>query len=117
MSVTTPPACGRVAHQTEHGTWPCIRAAGHDGDCKPDIDAAYYAQPIDTLDRDRLVVELHSWISQYESLRGQFVESRRRHADRADALIRRLIRIAPANGKRKTVPADEVRRAWQEALL
>lgn len=101
MSETTPPACGRVAHQTEHGTWPCIRTAGHDGDCKPDIDAAYYAQPIDTLDRDRLVVELHSWIS---------------HSKRFGRLIHELIRLAPANGKRKTVPADEVRRAWQEAL-
>lgn len=116
MTETTPPACGRVAHQTEHGTWPCIRAAGHDGDCQPNVDARYYSAPVDTLDRDFLAAELRTWIERYQLVARDCDEARRQHANRADALIRELIRLAPANGKRKTVPADEVRRAWQEAL-
>lgn len=110
----TPAACGRPVEGRFGGKWPCERAVDHDGDCKPPIDSRYYAQPLDEFDAAWLASEVRLLHTQIEHMERTRREDRtaQRHAN----LLSRLIGLAPANGGRKTVAAEDVRRAWQEAI-
>jgi hypothetical protein len=93
----------------------CVRAAGHpEGGCEFPIDATVYRRPLDTYDV--------AWLaSEVRMLHGQIESVKREHrADQSGARLRRLIGdlivLAPANGKRKTVLAEDVRATWQAAV-
>ena len=109
------PVCPKIAHRTSYGEWPCIRAAGHDGDCKPDIDARYYDVPVTDRDQEWLVTEVRILLEYLDAADRRFAEQRQTTA-RLEQLIRAIARLAPANGTRKTVPAAAVRQVWQDAL-
>lgn len=111
----TPAACDRtVRGRYGDHQWPCMRALGHDGDCLPPIEARHYTGPLSQQTPEWLAAEVRMLLGQVERMQ------RDHRQDRTPAvhhrLVARLIGIAPANGSRKTVPAEAVRRAWQEAI-
>lgn len=103
-----------ITHQTPYQVWPCVLAAGHDGDCRLPIEAEHYTRSLDTRDADWLRSEVRVLLTRIERLERDRREDPTpgRHA----RLIRRLINLAPANGKRKNVPAADVQAAWMEAV-
>lgn len=109
--------CPKTAKTGTDGTaWGCILATGHGGHCKPNIDANHYDRPISERDRDWLLSELYVWMQRYESLEREHNATAGRDRELLRQTILRLIRIAPANATRKTVPLNEVRSLWQDAL-
>lgn len=95
-------------------TWPCVRAAGHDGVCDPGPEGRAYVVPLATHDADWLRSEVIMLHGRIESMKRDVA------ADPTPARLRRLIsglvQLAPANATRKNVATADVQTLWQEAL-
>ncbi|MDH2425755.1 hypothetical protein [Sphaerisporangium sp. TRM90804] len=93
--------------------WPCIRGAGHQGDCEPQIDARHYAVPLEDMPARALASELRAALARLEA-------SERRMQAYAASVGARLARLITqlqtlTSDQRKTVPAAAVREALEQA--
>lgn len=113
-STTAVAACDVTKPSQGQQPWRCIRALDHDGDCDFGLESKVYARPVVEQDHAWLASEVVMLLGRIDSMR------REQAADQTDARLRRvvtrLVRLAPANATRKTVPLDEVRAVWQEAV-
>lgn len=117
QTTTTVAVCEATKPHSLH-PWRCMRKAGHDladGHSWP-IESEHYNYPLDQYSAEWLASELRLQLAQNRDLK-------RRHADwtantesRFSTLIAGLIKLAPANSKRKNVPVSAVHELWQEAV-
>lgn len=101
-------------HNANGHRFRCYLAAGHPSKCEFPVDATVYQRPLETHDASWLASEVRALHVQIRSLERERAQDRNAHLLRST--IGRLISLAPANGTRKNVPADEVRAIWQSVI-
>lgn len=118
MTTTDTALCSKIIPTSHRGyAAPCVLVAGHGHGCIPDALTRHYG-PGRLADKDA------AWLRSEVAMLHEQIESEKRNhrrymetTDRAHRrLIGRLVALAPANGKRKTVLAADVLAAWQAAV-
>lgn len=100
----------------DYDQWPCVRAAGHDGDCYSHPDSLEYNAPLDTWGHAALVSEFRMRLAQHAAEAADLRACALRDQRALHHAVNRLIALAPANGGRKNIPAADIRAVWRDAL-